>query len=230
MRTLGFIGLLAVTLTLPHDVLAAAPNVTVGLLSKIIADVSHKGGAADWQPAKKGEPLLAGDRVKTGTKSMAIIKFMDNSLVRVRELTELTVTGTMSGSAFQKSVEMRTGVVGFSVEKQKSSEEFRFTSPTSVASIRGTSGAFEGMPRGDTLVVLEGLVGLKNLRSNKTVDVKAGYTGISLPDGSLFARVSTDDERNRANDALRGDATRTLEFELRDSQGRPQHLKIEYRD
>ncbi len=102
---------------------AAAPSGsgnTVGLISKVIQDVSHKQIDKDWQKAQKGEPLVSGDRVKTGERSIAIIKFLDNSLVRVRELSEFTISGTLDGGAFLKSVDLQNGVVGFSIQKQKS--------------------------------------------------------------------------------------------------------------
>ena len=53
--------------------------------------------------------------VRTGEGALAIIKFKDNSLVRLRERSELTVTGTQTGNTMSKSVEVQTGVVGFNV-------------------------------------------------------------------------------------------------------------------
>lgn len=219
---------LITTIALPS--FAEPPVATVGLLSKVIAEVMRKPADKDWLKAQKGDPLLAGDRVKTGEKSMAIIKFMDNSLVRIREMSEVTVAGTMHGSDFSKSVDVRSGVIGFTVQKQRSGEEFRFTSPTSVASIRGTGGAFNSTVTGDTIIVIEGKIGFFNKKSNQSLDVSGGFTGISLPGGILLSHQSTDQERRRALNALRGDAQKYLDFELRDNQGRPKHLHIEYRD
>ena len=204
--------------------------ITIGLLSKIIADVSKMEVGKNWLPAKKGETLSSGDRVKTGAKSVAIIKFMDNSLVRVRELSEVVVSGSLNGSDFSKSVEVRMGVIGFTVQKQRQGEEFRFTSPTSVASIRGTGGAFNSSGVGDTLIILEGTVHFTNLQSNRSLDVAAGFTGISQPNGSVFSRQSTPRERQEAENALTGDAQKTLEFELHDRDGNPKNLRIEYHD
>ncbi|HEX9014529.1 MAG TPA: FecR family protein [Chloroflexota bacterium] len=210
--------------------LAASPGAPVGLLSKVIAEVSRKEADREWQKAKRGETLGAGDRVRTGEKSVAIIKFLDNSLVRVRELTEVTVRGAMNGPSFSKSVEVHMGVIGFTVQKQRSGEEFRFSSPTSVASIRGTGGMFRSRGTGDTLIVLEGAVEFTNVSSTQLVTVAAGFTGLSFPDGTILTRPSTNDERRSAEDALRGEAQKTLEFELRDNQGRTKQLHIEYRD
>jgi hypothetical protein len=127
-------------------------------------------------------------------------------------------------------VNLDKGGLGFNIAKQRPEEEFRFTSPTSVASIRGTSGQYLVSRDGDTLVVLNGNVLLSNNSSSKSVDVSSGFTGISGPDGSLYARQSTNDEKKNAEDALRsGDQPMRLEFDLRDSQGKSKNLRIDYK-
>lgn len=200
----------------------------VALISKVVLDVSRKEADKEWQNAKKGETLSSGDKVKTGTKSVAIIKFKDNSLVRVRELTELTVTGSMNGSAFLKSVELKSGVVGFNIKKQQTGEEFRFSSPTSVASVRGTGGSFT---IGDTLVVTEGSIEFTNTISSTVVNVQAGSTGISNPDGTITTRPSTPQEKAAAEQAARvGEQDNRLEFDLRDGKGNLKRLKIGFKD
>jgi hypothetical protein len=142
----------------------------------------------------------------------------------------MTITGTQNGNNLSKSVEVQTGVVGFNVAKQRSSEEFRFTSPTSVASIRGTAGVFNSSAQSDTLTVTEGLVQLFNRVSSRTVDVGAGFTGISGKNGSIESRTTTEQERQAALNALRDDARRRLDIELRDPQGKTNRLKIEFND
>ena len=203
---------------------------TIALVSKVILDVTRKESGKDWQKAKRGETLASGDKVKTGDQSIAVIKFKDNSLVRVREKTELTVTGTMNGSAFSKSVNIQRGVVGFNIKKQRAEEEFRFSSPTSVASIRGTGGALT-IASSDTLVVTEGLVRLTNNISSNFVDVAAGFTGLSNPDGTISSRPSTPAERAAAENAARAtEQDNRLEFELRDNQGNSKRLIIDFKE
>ncbi|HCV43937.1 MAG TPA: hypothetical protein DGH68_10675 [Bacteroidetes bacterium] len=213
---------------------AAAPPPSAGsvaLISKVVLDVTCKEAGSDWQNAKRGQTLASGDKVKTGSKSVAIIKFKDNSLVRVRELTELTVTGAMNGSAFSKAVEMKSGVVGFNIKKQQAGEEFRFSSPTSVASIRGTGGSFCSSTVADTLIVTAGLVEFTNNSSDQKVDVPAGYTGISKPDGTIAVRPSTPEEQAAAEQAARvSEEDNRLEFDLRDNRGNSKRLKIDYKE
>jgi len=202
----------------------------VGLLSKVILDVTHRTGANDWAKAVRGQTLLSGDMIKTGAQSLAIIKLKDNSLVRVREYTELTVTGGVENEAFSKDVSIERGVIGFIVPKQKAGEEFRFRSPTSVASIRGTGGAMT-VGEDDTVTVVEGSVGVENLISSTTVVVGEGFTGISRRDGSIEARPSTRAERELAEGMLRSeDQPRQLKLQLRNSQGETQELIIDYKE
>lgn len=209
---------------------AMPPEPSVAVVSKVILDVQHKELDRDWEKARRGETLASGDRVKTGEKSIAVVKFKDNSLVRVRELSVLTVTGETRSTSFSKSVNVEKGVVGFNIHKQKSDEEFRFTSPTSVASIRGTGGQFTAGEMSDTLVVVEGTVHLTNKVSSQSVDVLAGFTGVSNPDGSIVTRPSTTEERQAATQASRtSEQENKLELEFRDGKGTRKQLKIDYK-
>jgi hypothetical protein len=209
---------------------AAPPGGPIGILSKVILEVTRKESGKSWDKAALGQTLSTGDMVRTGPASLAIIKFKDNSLVHLREKSELTVTGNTSGSSFSKSVEIQAGVVGFNVAKQRSGEEFRFTSPTSVASIRGTAGAMNASTRGDTLIVTDGTILFSNRISSQSLSIGAGFTGISGRDGSLQSHPSTDHERKFAAEALQGAQNKKLEIELRSPDGKPSRLKIEYKD
>ena len=222
---------LTAVLSTPGAVAAPPPaGPAVALLSKVILEVVRKEAGKNWEKAVRGQTLASGDMLRTGPGALAIIKFKDNSLVRLREKSELTVTGKQTGNSLSKSVEITTGVVGFNVQKQRAGEEFRFTSPTSVASIRGTSGMLNSTPGADTLTVTEGTVLLSNKRSSRTVDVSSGFTGISNGDGTLRVRPSTPKEQRSALEALRDDQRKRLDIELRDPQGKTNRLKIEYNE
>ncbi len=214
-------------------ILGVAPpvkDVTVALVSKVIADVTRKELGKNWLPAKRGETLTSGERIKTGEKSFAVIKFKDNSMVRVREKTEVLVQGVQDGSSFSKSADVERGVIGFSIRKQQKGEEFRFSSPTAVASIRGTSGQFGAEDSSDKLIVLEGLVRLTNKVSRQSTDVESGFTGISFPDGKLQVRPSTPEEKLVAQLASRvGDQDNTLDIELDDGKGTKKRFEIKFK-
>jgi hypothetical protein len=203
---------------------------TIALVSKVILDVTRKADGENWQPAKRGEMLSTGARVKTGIKSLAVIKFKDNSMLRVREKTEVLLGGSQEGNKFSKSTDVSNGVVGFSIKKQQSGEEFRFSSPTSVASIRGTAGQFAAADTSDKLIVIEGLVRLTNKKSSVAADVEGGFTGISSPDGKVQVRPSTPEEKLAAQLASRaGDQESQLDIELDDGSGNKKNIEIKFK-
>jgi len=219
--------LVALLLAVPQ---AQAQNPVIGLISKVIQDVTRSLSGQDWEKAARGQTLTSGDIVKTGVKSFAVLKLKDNSLLRLREESEVVVTGTLRGKEFSKAIQVRQGAVGFNIQKQGAGEQFRFSSPTSVASVKGTGGVLR-VNGSDTLTVVEGLVILTNSVSNASVDVPAGYTGISRPDGTVESRVSTVAELTAAEDAMRtGDQPRQLKLELRNGQGQQKDLIIEFKE
>ena len=206
------------------------PDSPVALVSKVVLDVALKESGKEWQQAKRGEMLVSGDKVKTGEKSLAIIKFKDNSFLRVRENTELSVTGEMKGNSFSKSVDVRSGAVGFNIQKQEEDEEFRFSSPTSVASIRGTGGLFSALDTVDVLTVIDGNVSLMNTRSRSNLDVSAGFTAFSGYSGTIVKRESTTEERTAAENAAKATTQKKrLEIPL-EGRGNQKTLYIEYEE
>jgi hypothetical protein len=209
--------------------LAIAAESEVGIITKVVPLVDRKPADKDWSTASKGEAVFSGDRVRTGAgKSLAIIKFKDRSFLRLHENSELSVTAESKGPALLKDASLLKGVMGFNVETQKNGDQFRFTSPTSVASIRGTRGLFL-TKQADTLIITEGLVRFRNLVSGQEVDVPAGFAGFSFPDGTIQVRAASPAELGRAEDASRGVGEgKVLEFDLRDGQGNRKKLKIEF--
>src|SRR5437870_3436717 len=129
---------------------------TLAMVFKAVQDVTKKIPPADeWIKTAKGENLTSGDQVKTGRQSLAIVKFLDNSILRVREQSILTLSSEGTRGAEIKTIELTGGAFGFEVKKQRQNEQFRLTSPTSVASIRGTKGKWSGGTGEDTLIVAE---------------------------------------------------------------------------
>jgi hypothetical protein len=207
------------------------PSQPVALVSKVVLDVARSSEGTDWTAATRGEVLLSGDHIRTGFNSLAVIKFKDNSMVRVRERSELSIAGKEENGAFSKTLTLEKGVAGFNIRKQRENEEFRFLSPTSVASVRGTGGQFAVDDTADVLIVSHGLMELMNSVTGETVRVPAGYTGVSRSDGTTQTRVSTPDEQRQAQNASRpSDRDNHFELDLRDNQGNTRKLKIEFHD
>src|SRR3990172_1636110 len=131
-----------------------APEISLGLISRVVRDVSMRSDTtADWNRAERGNPLRSGDRVKTGQQTLAVLKFRDASFVRVGEKSEIGMLAVGGAGPLVKTIETTGpgGSFGFDIKKQTDAK-FQFTSPTSVASIRGTSGKWTaGSDANDTL-------------------------------------------------------------------------------
>lgn len=210
----------------------ASENTNVALVKKTVNDVKKKAPESDWEKANIGTPLMGEDQVSTGKKSFALVKFSaDNSIVRVREQSLLTVKGEGPRQSLIKEVYLDKGGVGFNVTKQRQNQEFRLTSPTSVASIRGTRGKWSRGEHADTLIVIEGLVNLRNRNSNREVDVGAGFIGISYEDGTVIIRPATSEELENAERYASNDETNNeIKFDLKDQRGNSKTLKLHYKE
>ena len=169
------------------------------ILVKVINNVEKNAPTKGWTKAVSFDQLKSGYEVRTAPKSIAIIKFQDNSKLVVREKSIAQIKGEVQGrQILDRQVHMTKGSIQFSVTKGEK-EQFRFTSPISVASIRGTSGDWGQTDSVTQYVMLTGLLNLLNLNSNRSEDVGGGQTGITDINGNLIVRPSTDEEKNNAN-------------------------------
>lgn len=178
------------------------PDAPVAVLMKIIKDVSFKKGSTNWGNAKIGTPLSTNDEVKTGDKSLALIKFTDNSIIRVRENSSLKIYADKNNNQLSKNTYIDKGKVGFNVSKQEN-EEFRFTTPTMVASIRGTEGYIGVGDDGFSLLVcIEGSIDVSGTVGQKeSGKVVAGTYAIIGATGTLQQGTVTIQMQNENTNA-----------------------------
>jgi hypothetical protein len=223
--------LAALLLGIPTLFPALAQNAgekAIGLVSKVVLDVTRRAESPDWNAARRGDILDAGNTLRTGERSLAVVKLKDNSLLRVREQTVVTFSGTSGSGGFQKGAELQGGVVGFNITKQRPGEEFRFLSPTSVASIRGTDGSFTNADSADIFTILSGLGRITHRRTMESADVPAGFTAIAYENGALLVREATEEEKRDASNAAGLTGTnRLLRLELKNPKGETRELVIE---
>jgi len=135
---------------------------------------------------KAGTILDDGDRIRTGPDGFALIIFIDDkSQLKIKEESEVTITGKKIATAISKNIRMDNGTVRAQVNKQRKGE-FVIQSTTSVASVKGTDFWFiANSDDGDMLIGIEGIVDLFNVVSGLSVDVTAGNTGTSDDSGNL---------------------------------------------
>lgn len=201
----------------------ATPN-SIALFWIIKNDVEMK-QSNNWEKAKKAQLIYGGDYIRTQKESFTLIKFNDASTLRLGPSSEVQIYGDKD----PKSTNINGGDVSFTMTKRKVGQ-FEFTTPTSVASIRGTQGLLNVSYDGtDTLTIVEGLVGFTNKFSNKTVDVGAGQTGESSKDGSINVHQSTQQDLNKLSQLdNQFNQQHTIEMWFRDSNNQLHKVIIEY--
>lgn len=197
-HTLKFMTLVLLSLTFVASTFPQKKK-AVATIFKPVGIVDVKTGEKDWSTAKPATPLNAGDIVRTQENSFAIVKFLENSVIRVQEKSEVTISGEIAKGEFSKNVHLERGEVGFQVKKRPN-EKFEFSTPTSVASIRGTSGLLiAGGDSNDVLILGTGIVDFKNLISNTILNVKGGQTAYSLSNGTIKVEESSQEEKRLLN-------------------------------
>jgi hypothetical protein len=205
MKSKSLIIFLILPLMLGYAAVGSIPNpedTPVALVKKIVKNVTfRKAGQDDWATAKTGLPLNNGEEVKTGANSLALILFTDGSgLLKVQPNSILKVYGELDNKKINKNTFIDKGSVGFDVNKQ-ADEEFKFTTPTAVASIRGTEGLFEVADNGESVMVLKtGSVELQT-KSGKKVTLTAGNTAVFDLEGNATVTPSTEDDKKKLSQA-----------------------------
>ncbi len=169
----------------------------VAIVKKVVNDVKFKmADKSDWVNAKTSQTLSDRDEIKTGSKSLAIILFTDGSgQLRVRENAILHIYGQKNNKKMNKNTFLENGTISFEVNKQ-ADEEFKFTTPTAVASIRGTGGLL-GANSDSTNIYLEH----GSVEFNSTIQgggggtINGGQAGTIFRDGRFFSRSLNDNDR-----------------------------------
>jgi hypothetical protein len=195
-------------------------------VKKIIKDVTFKENReqSDWGKAKVGITLSDGGQVKTGSSSLALVHFIDGSgLLRVRENSVLNVYGSSKNKKMSKETFINKGIVGFEVNKQAEDEEFKFTTPTVVASIRGTDGFIEHNDNDTTSTIFlsTGSAAFRTLSGEEGL-LGSGNTLKVSKDGTFSLSNSTAEDTTRYKSSK---VTTTKQVIIKTMNG---DIKIEY--
>lgn len=177
-----------------YTMLSDAPS---GILLKAIRSVEYqKAETESWDDATSGLPLATNDKIRTGEKSFAMIKFLDNSRIRVQQNSEVTIYSDRVGNQLKSNTSIESGGVGFEVTEQKEADEFRFTTPTMVASIRGTAGLIEIQDGDNSFIGLTS--GSADVRgtggSQGQGSIGAGQFALVGPDGNVTTGQMSQDQ------------------------------------
>lgn len=141
-----------------------------------------------WVPAQEGMELKKGDELKTGFKSSVRI-VIESSEVTLEQKTKFRFNShEVQNEKTATSLELMLGRLKANVQKLNAGSEFKITTPTSVAAIRGTLFnlfVFEYLGELFTqLDVIGGLVLFSDENQQGALEVGAGQTSISDEGGA----------------------------------------------
>ncbi|MBH31969.1 MAG: hypothetical protein CMG71_08340 [Candidatus Marinimicrobia bacterium] len=222
--------LIILTLIFKGVFLLAQPPASVAVVTKVRGNVEIRKGSSNpvLSPVKAGHLLNDKDFIQTGANAFAVLIYLDDkSMVKLKGDTNLEIRGKRVGKGLEKNLEITGGTIRAVVSEQRRGK-FNVTSPTSVASVKGTSfWMVSNSQTGDQVYNEEGVVQLTNLTSGDIVDLLANQTGISTTDGGLSvaetiaANVPIDEDDS-------GQEPRELRIRFRDSDGTEKVLIIKY--
>lgn len=117
-------------------------------------------GGGGWGPATVGQPLAVNDRVRTGEDSRAAVRMTDLSVLRMDELTTITI-GPPATAGDKPSLNVKEGTTYFF--SREKSREIRVETPAVNGAIRGTEFVLTVAANGSTtMTMLDGEVELSN--------------------------------------------------------------------
>ena len=148
-------------------------------------------GSRKYIPAYKGQMLKNGEWVKTKEGVFVAIVFLDGSNIKIQQKTEVKISSyRMTAKNLKTNLEMSKGQAWSDVAEQGSGGEFTITTPTAVASVKGTEFDLEyDIEKGETtLIVLAGEVEF----AGELGTILAGAME-SSKDGGAVSKLTQDD-------------------------------------
>ncbi|MGO4706752.1 FecR domain-containing protein [Microvirga sp. 2MCAF38] len=120
-----------------------------------------------WQPAEVRQDLVDGDTLRTNTIGNLAILFADQTQIRVGRNSTLTVRDVASNDSGTTQLDLQSGTVWARAARGGAGVDIK--TPSAVAAIRGTDWSLTVDGSKTSLVVLEGVVELRNAQGSVTV-------------------------------------------------------------
>ena len=217
-----------INIFLISSILFSSSKVAIAIKTKGDVSVIYKGLNSE-QVLKPGSPLSNQDKIKTGKNGYIALMYLDDkTVVKMLDNSDLTIMGDRSGNKINKSLDIKYGRVAANVKPQKG-KEFRISTPTSVASVKGTEFAIQSDPSsGDSFTLIEGLIEVTNSVTGESTQVQEGETAVSTPDGSLDVAETTSDDLDGFEEASMEPPTQELRFEVEDENGNIKEILIKF--
>ena len=217
-----------INIFLISSILFPSSKVAIAIKTKGDVSVIYK-GLNSAQVLKPGSPLSHQDKIKTGKNGYIALMYLDDkTVVKMLGNSDLTIMGDRSGNKINKSLDIKYGRIAANVEPQKG-KEFRISTPTSVASVKGTEFAIQSDPSsGDSFTLIEGLIEVTNSVTGESTQVQEGETAVSTPDGSLDVAETTSDDLDGFEEASMEPPTQELRVEVEDENGNIKEILIKF--
>ena len=201
----------------------------IAIVTKVIGSVNYTRGNDESKSLKKGHIFESGDVLRTEKGGFAALIFIDDkSALKIKENSELIISGKRTARAIAKEINLDSGTIRAQVGKQKRGE-FVIRTSVSVASVKGTDfWLISDQKVGDSVIGLEGIVSLLNQISGETLDVTSGFTGLSSMDGSLQS-FKTDPKTIPVDPIGSAGDSKKLIIEFEDASGKKKTLIIDYK-
>ena len=171
-------------------------QVGLAIVTKSSGDVEYKYYLhTDFTSSiKPGTQLFNNDLIRTGSDGFVKFSYLDDgTTIKVHGDTELYVGGQINNQNISKRINMTNGILKLDVSKQNDNE-FKIITPTSVASVKGTSFILETSDEGDKFYGFEGIVEILNKESNQIINLSKNLKVLSSIDGNIISEIITVDD------------------------------------
>lgn len=157
------------------------PAVLSGIVTSLAGDVTVNGTQASLGIAVNGD-----DVVVTGGKSFAVIQIAETAVITVKENSRFKLNSASRDGQGKDSIDCFASKGGIFNKIVKQGSDYRISTPTAVAAVRGTSFLVEVEPAGTNVTVFNGIVSVaKNVASaEQQGQVVEGQDSIRLKDGN----------------------------------------------
>jgi tetratricopeptide (TPR) repeat protein len=115
-------------------------------------------GTDDWKPVQRDQTFCAGDTVRAGERSRADLSLLDQSVLRLRAQTEMTLKGVTDDTTYL--VDLSRGAAHFL--SRRGERNLKVETPYAVAGVRGTEFAVAVEDGRSEVTVFEGSVHTSN--------------------------------------------------------------------
>jgi hypothetical protein len=168
-------------------------NETLAIVTKSTGDVKYKNYLSNEfsNDLKMGSQIFNNDLIVTDSDGFVKFSYLDDgTTIKIHHNSELYVRGQINKQSISKRINMSNGLLKLDVSKQND-DEFMIITPTSVASVKGTSFILESNEDGDKFFGYEGTVEIRNKESNKIVKLSKNLKVISSNDGTIDSQIVT---------------------------------------